>query len=53
MWGGGGGRTHHSQIVIHGLEGAAQQLAGLWIPDLSDASAVLRVPDAQSPVQRR
>lgn len=50
---GGGGGTHHSQVVVHRLEGAAQQLAGLWISDLTDAAAVLRVPDAESPVQRR
>lgn len=55
-WGGElgpGGGTHHSQVVVHWLEGAAQQLTGLWISDLPDASSVLRVPDAESPVQRR
>lgn len=50
---GRGGGTHHSQVVIHWLEGAAQQLTGLWISDLPDASSVLRVPDAEGPVQRR
>lgn len=44
-------KTHHSQVVIHGLEGAAEQLAGLWISDLSDAPSILRVPDAKSPIQ--
>lgn len=43
-------RTHHSKIVIHGLEGAAEQLAGFWVSDLSYAPTVLRVPDAQSPI---
>lgn len=47
------GGTHHCQIVIHGLEGAAQQLTGLWISDLPDASSILGVPDAKGPVQRR
>ena len=46
-------QTHHRQVVVHGLEGAAQQLAGLGVPDLADAPAVLRVPDAQRPVERR
>lgn len=45
--------AHHRQVVVHGLKGAAEQLAGLWISDLSDAAPVLRVPDTQSPVQRR
>lgn len=45
--------THHSQVVVHGLEGAAEQLAGLRVSDLADAPTVLRVPDAQRPVERR
>lgn len=42
--------THHSQVIIHGLEGAAEQLAGFWVSDFSNASTILRVPDAQGPV---
>lgn len=42
--------AHHSQVVVHGLKGAAEQLAGLGVSDFSDAAPVLRVPDAQSPV---
>jgi len=41
---------HHSKVIIHGLEGAAEQLAGFWVSDFSDAPAILGVPDAQSPI---
>lgn len=42
--------THHSKVIIHWLEGAAEQLAGFWVPDFSNAPTILRVPDAQGPV---
>lgn len=44
--------THHSEIVIHGLESAAEQFAGFWVTDLSNAPTILRVPDTQSSIQR-
>ncbi len=42
--------THHSQVVVHGLKSAAQQLTALWVGHLSDAASILCVPDAQSAV---
>lgn len=45
--------THHSEVVIHGLEGAAKELARFRVSDLADTSTVLRVPDTQRAVQRR
>lgn len=45
--------THHSEVIIHWLEGAAEQLAGFWVSDFANASTILCVPDPQSPVQWR
>ncbi len=33
--------ANHSQVVVHGLKSAAQQLTALWVGHLSDAASVL------------
>lgn len=41
----------HSEVVVDGLEGAAQQFSAIRVRDLTDAAAVLGGPDAHGGIE--
>ena len=47
----GHGSTHHGEVVVERLEGAAEQRGAVGVGHAADAAAVVGRPEAQRPVQ--